>query len=79
MKRLLFSFLFVLTAIAGWAQTEFTVGNFKYTVTDAVNHYVSVAQNGDNQPTGAITIPSSVTHDAVTYTVTSIANTWIQL
>ena len=76
MKRLLFSFLFILTAIAGWAQepTTFTVGNFKYTVTDDENHYVSVAQNGDNQPSGAVVIPSSVTHDAVTYTVTSIAD-----
>ena len=76
MKRLLFSFLFVLTAIAGWAQepTTFTVGNFNYVETDAENHYVSVAQNGDNQPTGAITIPSSVTYETVTYTVTSIAD-----
>lgn len=76
MKRLLFSFLFVLTAIAGWAQepTTFTVDNFNYVETDAENHYVSVAQNGDNQPTGAITIPSSVTYETVTYTVTSIAD-----
>ena len=48
MKRLLFSFLFVLTAIAGWAQdpepTMFTEGNFKYTVTDEVNHKVSIAK-----------------------------------
>ena len=76
MKRLLFSFLFVLTAIAGWAQepTEFTDGHFKYVETDAENHYVSVAQNDDNQPTGAITIPSSVIYNEVTYTVTSIAD-----
>ena len=73
MKRLLFSFLFVLTAIAGWAQTTFTQGNFTYTVTDDENHYVSVAQNGDNQPSGAVVIPSSVTYETVTYTVTSIA------
>ena len=73
MKKLLSLCLLLLTTIAGWAETEFTVVNFKYTVTDEVNHYVSVAQNGDNQPTGAITIPSSVTHDAVPYTVTSIA------
>ena len=77
MKRLLFSFLFVLTAIAGWAQdpepTMFTEGNFKYTVTDDVNHYVSVAQNSENAPSGAVVIPSSVTYETVTYTVTSIA------
>ena len=76
MKRLLFSFLFVLTAIAGWAQepTEFTDGHFSYVETDAEHHYVSVAQNDGNKPSGAITISSSVTHDAVTYTVTSIAD-----
>lgn len=75
MKRLLFSFLFVLTAIAGWAQepTEFTDGNFRYVETDDVNHYVSVSQNSENAPSGAVVIPSSVTHDAVIYTVTSIA------
>ena len=76
MKRLLFSFLFVLTAIAGWAQepTTFTVGNFNYVETDAEHHYVSVAQNDGNKPSGAITIPSSVTYETVTYTVTSIAD-----
>ena len=76
MKKLLFSFLFVLTAIAGWAQepTTFTVGNFKYTVTDDENHYVSVGQNSENAPSGAVVIPSSVTYETVTYTVTSIAN-----
>ena len=76
MKRLLFSFLFVLTAIAGWAQepTQFTDGNFRYVETDAEHHYVSVAQNDGNKPSGAITIPSSVTYETVTYTVTSIAD-----
>ena len=76
MKRLLFSFLFVLTAIAGWAQepTTFTVGNFNYVETDAENHYVSVAQNSENAPSGAVVIPSSVTYETVTYTVTSIAD-----
>jgi hypothetical protein len=73
MKKLLSLCLLLLTAIAGWAQTEFTVGNFKYTVTDDVNHYVSVRQNSENAPSGAVVIPSSVIHDEVEYTVTSIA------
>ncbi|UKK51363.1 leucine-rich repeat protein [Prevotella sp. E13-17] len=76
MKRLLFSFLFVLTAIAGWAQeqepTMFTVGNFKYTVTDEANHKVSIAKADEATLTGALEIPSSVTHEAVTYAVTSV-------
>ena len=72
MKRLLFSFLFVLTAIAGWAQTEFTEGNFKYTVTDAENHYVSIAKADEATFTSALVIPSSVSHEAVDYVVTAV-------
>ena len=74
MKKLLSLCLLLLTTIAGWAQTTFTQGNFTYTVTDDENDYVSVAQNDGNKPSGAITIPSSVTYETVTYTVTSIAN-----
>ena len=74
MKRLLFSFLFVLTAIAGWAQepTTFTVGNFKYTVTDDENHYVSIAKADEATFNSALVIPSSVVYETVTYTVTSV-------
>ena len=74
MKKLLSLCLLLLTAIAGWGQTTFTQGNFTYTVTDDENDYVSVAQNGGNKPSGAITIPSSVTYETVKYTVTSIAD-----
>ena len=72
MKKSILTFVLMLTAIAAWAQ-EFNVGNFRYVVTDNVNHYVSVAQNDGNAPKGAIVIPSSVSNNAVTYTVTSIA------
>ncbi len=78
MKRLLFSFLFVLTAIAGWAQeqepTTFTVGNFKYTVTDEENHYVAIAKADEVVLPSSLVIPSSVTNADITYTVTSIAD-----
>ena len=72
MKRLLFSTLFVLTAIVGWAQTTFTEGNFTYTVTDEENHEVSIAKAAEASLTGALVIPSSVTYEAVTYAVTRI-------
>ena len=72
MKKSILTFVLMLTAIAAGAQ-EFNVGNFRYVVTDNVNHYVSVAQNSENAPKGAIVIPSSVSNNAVTYTVTSIA------
>ena len=74
MKRLLFSFLFVLTAIAGWAQepTTFTVGNFKYTVTDEDAKTVSIAKADEATFNSALVIPSSVVCETVTYTVTSV-------
>ena len=59
-----------------FAQTSFTVGSFKYTVTTAADGEgnggkVSVAKNGT--PSGAINIPSTVTNNNITYSVTSIA------
>ena len=74
MKRLLFSFLFILTAIAGWAQTTFPQGDFTYTVTDEDAKTVSIAEAEAATLTGALVIPSSVTYETVTYTVTSIAD-----
>jgi len=71
MKRLLFSFLFVLTAIAGWAQTTFTQGDFTYTVTDDETKTVSVKATSTSV-TGDLVIPSSVTNEDVTYSVTRI-------
>ena len=72
MKKLLSLCLLLLTTIAGWAQTEFTVGNFTYTVTDEVNHYVAIAKADEATFTSALVIPSSVTYEAVTYAVTSV-------
>lgn len=54
-----------------------------YKITDATNHYVKVTHpssayvnenywNGFTQPTGDLTIPSTVEHENVTYTVTAI-------
>ena len=74
MKRLLFSFLFVLTAIAGWAQTTFTQGDFTYTVTDEDAKTVSIAKAEAATLTGALVIPTSVTEAEVTYAVTSVAD-----
>ena len=73
MKKLLSLCLLLLTAIAGWAQTEFTEGNFKYTVTDEVNHYVAIAKADEVVLPSSLVIPSSVTNADITYTVTSIA------
>ena len=65
------------SALTAWAQTTFEneAGTLKFTVTDPVNRYVSVAK-GTTKPTGALEIPAKVTYPQVggkEYTVTSIA------
>ena len=81
MKRLLT--LFAAVAFAGQAWAEgFTIGNLKYTITDAEKHEVSVGVitnsvgiiSDDNKPTGDLVIPAEVENDGVKYTVTSIGN-----
>ena len=65
------------SALTAWAQTTFEneAGTLKFTVTDPVNRYVSVAK-GTTKPTGALEIPAKVTYPQVggkEYTVTSVA------
>ena len=72
MKKLIYSTVLFFMAIAMGAQTTFTVGNLTYTVTDEENHKVSIAKAEEVELTGALVIPSSVTHEAVTYSVTSV-------
>ena len=53
-----------------------------YNIIDATNHYVEItcpgpegyAWSGYSQPTGNITLPSTVSHDGVTYTVKRIGD-----
>ena len=74
MKKLLSLCLLLLTAIAGWAQTTFTQGDFTYTVTDEDAKTVSIAKAEAATLTGALVIPTSVTEAEVTYAVTSVAD-----
>lgn len=64
--------LLALMPTAMWAQTQFTQGDFTYTVTDEVNKTVSVKQK-DGEVNGDLVIPAQVENESVTYTVTSIA------
>ena len=72
-KKTLFSLLafFCLVSGSSWAQT-FTQGNLTYTVTDADAKTVSVAK-ASNDIEGAIVLPSTVTNEGVTYSVTETA------
>ena len=82
-KQLLFALLAMMPAGA-WAQdpepepTTFTVGNFKYTVTDEENKTVSIGKADEAALSGALVLPSSVTNESVTYTVTSITASGFQ-
>ena len=72
-KKLLLSLLalFCLMGSSAWAQT-FTQGNLKYTITGS--NTVSVAKDGVHSLSGDLTIPSTVTYNGTTYTVTLIPN-----
>ena len=71
-KSLLLSMLtfFCLVSGSAWAQT-FTQGDLKFTVTDATAKTVSVAK-ANNNIEGYLEIPSTVTNEGVTYTVTTV-------
>ncbi len=69
-RQLLFIALFALTGLSAWAQT-FTQGSLKFTVLDTAAKTVSVAK-ADNDISGDIVIPSTVTNGNVAYTVTTI-------
>ena len=68
---LLFIALFSLFGASAWAQT-FTQGDLKFTVIDADAKTVSVAK-ANNDITGEIVLPSTVSNDGVAYTVTEVA------
>ena len=61
---------FCLVGGSAWAQT-FTQGNLKFTVTDAVAKTVSVAK-ATNSIEGDLVLPSTVSNEGVTYTVTTV-------
>ena len=71
MKKILLSTVLLLVAIAGWAQTTFTDGDLTYTVTDDEAKTVSIKATSTSI-TGDLVIPSSVTNEEVSYSVTRI-------
>ena len=69
MKKLLFTLAIVLAATTAAAQSAtFTVGNYNYKLLDGQTVAVAKGMN----LSGDIVIPSSVTYENVTYTVTQI-------
>ena len=72
-EKLLTLAVALLAATGAWAQTTFTADNLKYTVTDETTHTVELT-GYVTKPTGALTIPATVTNESTEYSVTSIGN-----
>lgn len=71
MGRSLTSIILAMVAIAVTAQVEFIQNGLKYTALD--DNSVKVRKIDDNHlPKGKLVIPAYVTHDGVTYTVTTL-------
>ncbi len=70
MRKLLFSFLLLLTSVVCRAY-DFEVDGIYYNITSAGEHTVAVT-NSTNEYVGSIVIPKSVTCNGATYNVTAI-------
>ena len=72
MKRIFTIFLTLFVASSVWAET-FEVNNIRYSVTNSTNKTVAVIKSkSEDGYSGNMTIPSSVTYNGITYTITSI-------
>ena len=69
-KRFLLTLFMIVCGMIVRAE-EFKIGDIKYVVLDAENHYVYVCY-GDNMPSGELVIEPTVEYNGVTYTVTYI-------
>ena len=71
MKKYFFLASCLFISIFSHAQS-FVAGGINYTITDAVNFYVEVADN--QSVTGAVVISASVVYSTQAYSVTAIKN-----
>ena len=72
MKKLMMILCTILCANILAAQIQFTSGGLKYEVID--NNSVRVVQQNSSDISGSVVIPSTVTYNGTTYSVTSIGN-----
>ena len=72
MKKTLLTFIIALLVTTGaWAQTTFTVDNLTYEIIDTTTRTVELT-GYETEPTGTLTIPATVTHNSIEYSVTKI-------
>ncbi len=72
MKKLMMILCTILCANILVAQTQFTSGGLNYEVID--NNSVRVVQQSSSDISGSVVIPSTVTYNGTTYSVTSIGD-----
>ena len=71
MTKKLFTFaLTLLTAASAWAY-DFKAGDLYYNITDEAANTVELT-GYESEPTGALTIPATVSYNGINYSVTSI-------
>src|ERR1035437_9304352 len=71
MRKTLLLFTVLLFGLQGWAY-DFTSGGLVFNITSASAPYQVSVANQDAPYYGAISIPSTVTYNGITYSVTSI-------
>lgn len=71
MKKILFTLFFALLTVASWAY-DVEVDGIYYNLNKEAN--TAEVTKGDSKYSGSVSIPSSVTYEGVTYSVTSIGN-----
>jgi len=71
-NKILIAAFLLMSSVSAWAD-DFTIGNLKYTITDAEKHEVSVGKiSNDNNPEGDLVIPAEVENEGVKYAVSTI-------
>ena len=71
-NKILIAAFLLMSSVSAWAD-DFTIGNLKYTITDAEKHEVSVGKiSNDNDPEGDLVIPAEVENEGVKYAVRTI-------
>ncbi|MDP4202897.1 MAG: leucine-rich repeat protein [Bacteroidota bacterium] len=71
MRKLLLFFVLILSSLQAWAY-DFISGDLAYSITSSSYPYEVSVANRDLPYWGDVTIPSSVTYNGITYSVTSI-------
>ena len=71
LRAILAAMLMLIATLPALAY-DFEIGDIYYNVLNGTDKHVVTVTSGDNEYSGSITIPPSVTHNAISYSVTEI-------